>query len=199
MNIKKIYNDNKILVWISGIGSVLLIIGLINRKKINEMLTEYNNKAKFDTLNPAAKPIFKKFFMLVKQSGWNPIITSAWRSYAREVSIIAAEKLKMSANNSPHLYSLACDCNFENQKTGKRLRMADGVQSWLDSGIPQIAEKLGLRWGGRFNGYPDVVHFDIVNILANKGIKQTSLYDKALAQFGGDPNKIVGSEFVIKA
>lgn len=196
------YNENKVLVWMIGIGTLLLSIGLINRKKINDMLTKYSNKAKFALLNPIAKTVFNKFFLEVKKIGWSPIITSSWRSYARELSLTASNTQNGNAKNSPHLYGIALDLNFISDKTQNKVMMADGRAGWEATGIPQIARKLNLRWGGDFQNYNppngDPVHFDLVNILAAKGIPQKSLYDKAISQFG-NPQAISGKDFIIKA
>ncbi len=76
---------------------------------------------------------------------------------------------------------MALDINA--QKGTTWLRKASTDNAWLSSGIIDIADRMGLRWGGRFNGYPDRVHFDMM-----KFYNITQLKNLALQQFGSLEN-----------
>ena len=54
-------------------------------------------------------------------------------------------------------------------------------KSWVESGIPQIAEALGMRWGGSFENYVDCVHFDVSKV-TDASIRNAKKDNKGLPQ-----------------
>lgn len=67
--------------------------------------------------------------------------------------------------SSAHVYSVAIDLSVLNAKTGARIlglqQTEEGVAAWRKFGIPALAEKAGLEWGGTYSGSWkfDTVHF----------------------------------------
>jgi len=70
--------------------------------------------------------------------------------------------------SSAHVYSVAIDLSVLNAKTGARIlglqQTEEGVAAWRKFGIPALAEKAGLEWGGTYSGSWkfDTVHFTAV-------------------------------------
>jgi hypothetical protein len=126
------------------------------------MITDLNNN--LGKLNDIAKPYFTKFFSEIQSYVDEIIITGVIYSYADSV------KLHNKDSRNPiwnfHEFGIAVDLNI--RINNRRFVKADIIDDWIKTGVISDAEELGIRWGGRFNGYPDCVHFDIANILIKK-------------------------------
>jgi hypothetical protein len=136
-------------------------------------------------LHPAFQNKFRQFIRDVEQSGWSVIVTSGYRTFARQAQLRAQDSRNAQPGLSLHNYGLAIDINAQRGATW--LRKASSRKAWVDSGIPAIAKRHGLRWGGDFTGYHDPVHFD-------SGHSGSALRSNAHAQFGTDPAQIQGNQ-----
>ena len=88
---------------------------------------------------------------------------------------------------STHNYGLAIDMNA--QKGATWLRKESPKQDWINSGIPAIAKKHNLIWGGEaFTNYYDPIHFHLA------GYNTTQLLANATKQFGSNAQKIIGNQ-----
>lgn len=116
------------------------------------------NKEHLDTLNPQMRHVFATFIRDCEAKGIKIIITQSYRSLNEQYKLHLKDKRNALPGLSAHQYGLAIDINAI--VNGKQLKMASSVKDWSDSGIVTIAENNGLRWGGKFNGYKDTVHFD---------------------------------------
>jgi len=115
------------------------------------------------TLHPLYQDDVKELFSWMElNSDWMPVGTSWYRDFAdqqRMVEIYGDGAAPVGY--SKHNYGFAFDMVLRNKKTGEQLRKSDSQQKWLSTGIPQQAEKMGFKWGGRFG---DNVHFGKKNI-----------------------------------
>ena len=120
------------------------------------------NEEHLDSLNPQKKQLFDSFLAEVESTGWKTIITQSYRSFAKQNELHTLNSSNASAGTSAHNYGYAIDCNFI--KDGFQFKKATDKNIWLQSGIPNIAEKHGLRWGGNFDSYAggDPIHFDCI-------------------------------------
>ncbi len=165
-------------------------------------------------ITPGVQDKFRNFIAELRKRGWRTIITSGNRNFAEQAQL----KIQNSSNAAPglsaHNYGLAFDGNFENVATGQVLKKASTKKEWLDSGIPQLAKSMGLKWGGYdneaeylsaftgiglknkkenkslFSGYFDPVHFEIP-------VNTTALLAQAKQKYGNDVTKIIGNEMLI--
>jgi len=165
-----------------GIGISSIAVMVWKHRKIIKYALSLQNKAYISLLNKDVKAKFTELVRKIEQKGYSVYVTSGYRG---------------DSNGSMHQLGLALDINLINNKTGKRITMKDNtIQDWLDTGVPQIAEKMGFRWGGRFSTYKnmygtfgDPVHFDYqfdkknYTELLNKGIAQYGTKEKALSKY----------------
>lgn len=153
--VAKRQKKNKRAIGLIALGGALLIGGLCaGKKKIVQLFSDI----KLNDLNPAAKEKFTAFLNDVKTNlGWEPVITSGYRTQQRQAALMKTNAKAVSAGTSPHVYGLAIDANF--RKYGLQLSSKSSVSAWEASGIPKLARQHGLRWGGDFSN-ADVVHFD---------------------------------------
>lgn len=137
------------------------------------------NENMIQTLAPTQDPdlravvqnTFRTFLNKCIALGWQPIITSAFRSHEQQASLYSQNPAGTAKpSTSKHETGLAIDINLFYYPSGskiysKSLMKGRGLseqtyfkQQWLASGIPNIAATLGLIWGGNYTSV-DNVHF----------------------------------------
>jgi hypothetical protein len=57
-----------------------------------------------------------------------------------------------------HNFGLAIDINVLYK--GKWLKKSTSKSDWIESGIVDIAKRVGLKWGGDYINYHDPIHFE---------------------------------------
>lgn len=141
-------------LWIAA-GGALIVAGLFaGRKRVQALL----NGSKLEGLHPKAKERFTAFLTEVQNRlGYSVYITSGYRTQQRQAALQKGNKYAVSAGTSPHVYGLGIDANFS--KDGRALTSKTSPNDWEASGIPALARRYGMRWGGDFASR-DVVHFD---------------------------------------
>lgn len=195
---KTFFEKHKSVIYI--IAVIVLIIALIFffRRQINNYLSKNKNLIMFpadialhlNNLNPQYRYVFEDFIKKIIDSGYKPQINSSYRTFARQAELYKQDNRNAKPGFSYHNYGLAIDVQVS--KDGKVWGKSTPVTLWNQTGIPQIAKQMGLRWGGTFAGYLDAVHFDFP-------VKSTTyLYNLAVQQFGADVNNIKGNELIIK-
>ena len=105
----------------------------------------------------------RDFRLLIKEieeeTGYKVIITSGYRSFAKQAELDRQNGKNANPGYSYHNYGLAIDINAV--KPGTWLRKSTSIELWEASGIPEIIRNNGFRWGGDFKSYYDPVHIDL--------------------------------------
>lgn len=176
------------------------VIVYINRKevkkavkkvveKVTDVLLKPEQEAFLSQLHPSVQKKFRQLINAIEaETGYSVVVTSGYRSFQKQIGLKAENSSNAAPGLSYHNYGLAIDMNLA--RNGRiEIKKDSTKKAWIDSGVVAIAKKLGFRWGGdSFSGYYDPVHFDL------GGVDTKKLYAKALAQFGNDPNKIIGNQ-----
>lgn len=112
--------------------------------------------------NSNAQPIFQNFILKLSSEylGYTMTLNGVFRSFARSYELkygVGGNENNASPGKSLHNYALAFDANITdpNGRTFKKKER----EPWVKSGIPELAKKSGLVWGGSFSNYVDSVHF----------------------------------------
>lgn len=185
---------------------------LFNRRNKNKDSNEINpetdgSKGSFETsqggpkisdLDPVAQKPIQSFIDELNKKGYSVILTSAYRSIAKQKSVSSSVKAK--AGYSPHNFGLAIDLNLKwknKDGTEQMLKMKDSKQEWEKvigpNGVVPY-KNFNLRWGGTFKRY-DPVHFDVYPLLdvpgksGVKADKAPAAFANALRQKAGDEDK----------
>lgn len=139
-------------------------------------------------LHPDVRDNFRNFINTIQEeTDFAVIITSGYRTFA-EQEVLKKQNVKNATPGlSHHNYGMALDINLQSSK--KTLRKDSPTQEWEDSGALAIADKFNLRWGGKFKGYEDRVHFDMGNTY-----NTLDLLKKAKLQFGNDYAFVEGNK-----
>lgn len=157
-------------------------------------LDDPNQESYIQNLHLQARAYFRKFIREVEsRTGWKVIITSGYRTFAKQQQLKQENSNNAKPGGSWHNYGMAIDINLTKGNT--TIKKANSKQDWNNTGVPQIAELLGFDWGGNFASYHDPVHFDIRDIIENKfSLSIDDLKDKAFTQFGTDWDNIEGNK-----
>lgn len=134
-------------------GCALLLYNSLPRgKKTN---TEH-----LRTLKPGVRNRFSGFVSELERRGLGPVIISSKRGYFKQSRLYAKDRRNAKPGTSTHETGEALDLTvkYKGQYLGKKTPR----NIWLLSGVPDIAKKYGLKWGGNFKGYFDAGHFQAV-------------------------------------
>lgn len=173
---KKIY-------WVYIALALLLILSQIKsakrpKKDRIKQMAEIQNANILNDLHPAVKSNFIAFVNDILALGYTPVLTSGYRSFAKQQLLKEQDHRNASAGFSSHNYGMAIDLVLVKGKN--TINKNSPISEWEKTGVPALAKrKYGMRWGGEFAGYPDTVHFDYQNKYPTN-----TLYKLALNQFG---------------
>ena len=133
-------------IALAGYGSFQFAIKENNRERLSALGT---NQATFET-----------FIQRVhKETPYTVYITSGYRSTEHQNRLYRQNNKNAKPGSSPHEFKRAIDINLLSMKG--HIRKRDTKETWMKTGVPQIAAEMGLRWGGNFKYYHDPVHFEV--------------------------------------
>ncbi len=151
-----------------------------------------NNEGYIADLNPVAKNIFQNFINEIIKMGYAVVISSGYRSSAKQAKLKQENVKNATPGFSTHEYGIGLDINLV--KDGKWLNKSTSLADWKKTGVVDLAKKkFNMRWGGEFPGYSDPIHFDLGNTY-----NVNNLYKKALALYGS-ADKIQGNKMNLTA
>ncbi|MFZ1527838.1 MAG: M15 family metallopeptidase [Ferruginibacter sp.] len=130
-------------------------------------LQQYSNDTdsadELSLLEPVAQNIFNDFVTAIEtETEWNVHINSGKRTPEQQAELKRKDPRNADAFSSKHVLGLAIDLNLYSTYTLQYIRKSDSREKWIATGVPAIAKRFGLKWGGDFKNYHDPVHFEIV-------------------------------------
>ena len=129
-------------------------IWCINRTELNDISNVDKNSAE----------IFRKFVNEIEnKTDWEVSIISGLRSKEEQIQLKRQNPQNAASDKSRHVMGRAIDINLYKRSGLRRiwLKKANSKSEWRRSGVPAIAEKFHLLWGGTYRNYHDPVHFEI--------------------------------------
>jgi hypothetical protein len=128
------------------------------------------------TLNKPFELWFKAFIAKIFMEKGTDIsvhIVSGFRTVAQQEELRAEYEARKAANKGkPHLWGLPAACGTCSRHIGGSaidinlnwmgidIKSTDSNDTWRSTGVVEIAESLGLKWGGNFK-QRDTVHFEL--------------------------------------
>lgn len=173
------------IYWVIA-GIAISAILWVSRKPIIRGVLDANQEYYIGDLHPKAKESFRDFIRAVEKRGYQVIVTSGYRSFSEQAKLKAQNSKNASPGNSYHNYGMALDINLV--KDNSWWRKSTPKDEWEKTGIPQLARRLGMKWGGDFTSYHDPVHFTVPVKPVNE------LLVTAKNQFGTNVNNIQGNK-----
>lgn len=130
------------------------------------------SRKKVEQLHPLAKQKFAEFLTrLETDMGLSALVTSGLRTIAEQEAQYKVNPNNAKPGYSHHNYGFAFDINVKDKNGNIVLSKSTSTDKWKKSGVPALAEKVGLVWKGDFGNYHDPVHFYF-----SPGMSTTELY-----------------------
>jgi len=173
------YKKIKPLEWTIGISVAIVTYLIVNKLFSNglssisrvkltksdlEKLADEDSEKEIKRLHPKFRNLARALINRTKnQLGLNMFVTSGLRSYAEQVQLHKENSNNAKPGYSSHNFGFAFDVNVKDKNGKLILKKASTSKQWKDAGVINIANKLGLKWGGdgAFGSYHDPVHFYI--------------------------------------
>jgi hypothetical protein len=105
-----------------------------------------------------------------RETDWKVSIISGLRTKKEQVQLKRDNPRNAPVNKSRHVLGRAIDLNLY-KRSGLRLvqiKKGSSKALWLKTGVPEIAKRYGLLWGGTYRNYHDPVHFEINQVIGKK-------------------------------
>jgi hypothetical protein len=119
------------------------------------------NIHRIDELEFSARGKMIEFINAINAAGYLVYITDAGRDNKQQIALHHANDKNAEPGHSLHQFGKAIDINVINITTKRQLFKGSSKAEWLATGVPQIARRMSINWGGDFVNYPDHVHFSV--------------------------------------
>lgn len=125
---------------------------------------------------PSTKNLFIKFINSITSKGYvvELLPDAVNRTYAQQAALNLKGSRNADAGTSKHEFGKAIDITVRDVENKKIYSKSTSEQEWRSTGIPAIANSLGLKWAGNNDGtfgtkgtkgyYIDRVHFEIASV-----------------------------------
>lgn len=166
-----------LLISSIAVASVGVLYGAWHfRNRLLYSMIDNNNREKLNELHPKYKNAFANFLTDLKLKGYVPLVTSGYRSIAKQQELHNQNPSAAIAGHSLHNFGLATDINIMKPSF---IGMNQSNEKWKP--IVEIANKNGLDWGGNLfpsysSGGGDRVHFQ-PKTMTLSGTKLLAMYN----------------------
>src|ERR1035437_4521792 len=149
------------------IAFCILFAGLLIYNIIFEIRIYFINKSELNdiaSVDKRSSDIFKKFVNEIEsKTDWEVSIISGLRSKSDQIKLKRENPRNAAVDKSRHVLGRAIDINLYKRVGLRRiwLKKANSKVEWRRTGVPAIAAKYLLLWGGSYHNYHDPVHFEI--------------------------------------
>jgi len=150
-----------------AIAICILFAGLLIYNIIFEMKIYFTNRSHLDDIAGVDKhssEVFKKFVdEIERKTDWEVSIISGLRSKSDQIKLKKENPRNAAVDKSRHVLGRAIDINLYKRVGLHRiwLKKANSKVEWRRTGVPLIAARYQLLWGGSYHNYHDPVHFEI--------------------------------------
>jgi hypothetical protein len=160
----------KILRFIKQTFLVLVIffsLVVIGKFVYSESYVKHHNRDMLESIRAINLTHFQRFDRFIQEiettTEWRVHVTSGFRTAEEQAELREEDPRNARSGKSKHNLGRAIDINlYPAQRIwGGWLRKSTSKKNWEASGVLQIAQKHGLKWGGNFKTYYDPVHFEI--------------------------------------
>jgi len=147
--------------------TIILTVGYVCYTIIYDLRVRFINRSELSDLAGKNKEYAARFehFLgdIEKESGWKVVIISGLRSREKQIQLKRDNPLNAAVNKSRHVLGRAIDINLYKREGifTTWLKKFSSKASWQKTGVPTIALRYHLLWGGTYRNYHDPVHFEI--------------------------------------
>jgi hypothetical protein len=147
--------------------TIILSVGYICFTIVYDLRIRFNNHSELKDIAGVNEDYSTKFTHFVeaieKETDWKVEIISGLRTKEEQIQLKRNNPRNAAVNKSRHVLGRAVDLNLYKRNGFRfiRLKKSNSKGSWIATGIPEIAKRYGLLWGGTYRNYHDPVHFEI--------------------------------------
>lgn len=147
--------------------TIILSVGYICFTIVYDLRIRFNNHSELKDIAGVNEDYSIKFTHFVeaieKETDWKVEIISGLRTKEEQIQLKRDNPRNAAVNKSRHVLGRAVDLNLYKRNGFRfiRLKKSNSKGSWIATGIPEIAKRYGLLWGGTYRNYHDPVHFEI--------------------------------------
>ena len=146
---------------------IIVTVGYVCYTIVYDLRIRFINRCELNDLAGMNEDYAARFENFVddveKESGWKVKIISGLRSRDEQIQLKRDNPQNAAVNKSRHVLGRAIDINLY-KRVGINtlvLKKFSSKASWLKTGVPEIALRYHLLWGGTYRNYHDPVHFEI--------------------------------------
>jgi len=146
---------------------MIITVGYVCFTIIYDLRVRFINHSELNELAGMNKEYAARFEQFVedieRETEWKVKIISGLRSKEEQIQLKRDNPQNAGVSKSRHVTGRAIDINLY-KRIGINtliLKKFSSIASWKKSGVPEIAKKYRLLWGGTYRNYHDPVHFEI--------------------------------------
>lgn len=146
---------------------IVLTVGYVFYTIVYDLRIRFINRSELNELAGLNEDYAERFKLFVddveRESGWKVKIISGLRSKDEQIQLKRDNPRNAGVNKSRHVLGRAIDINLY-KRVGINtllLKKFSSIGSWKKTGVPEIAKRHRLLWGGTYRNYHDPVHFEI--------------------------------------
>lgn len=146
---------------------IILSVGYVCFILIYDLRIRYINRCELQEIAALNKDYSVRFGHFIddieKNTEWRVEIISGLRSKEEQLQLKKDNPRNATVNRSRHVLGRAVDLNLyrRNGFLFEHLKKGNSKASWRATGVPELAKRHGLLWGGNYRNYHDPVHFEI--------------------------------------
>lgn len=146
---------------------IILSVGYVCYNIVYDLRVRFINNSELNNIALVNKDYAERFEHFVEdiesETGWKVAIISGLRSREEQIQLKRDNPRNASVSKSRHVSGRAIDLNLykRNGLLTVRLKKSSSKSLWLKTGVPDIAKRYRLLWGGTYRYYHDPVHFEI--------------------------------------
>ncbi len=147
--------------------TIILSVGYICFTIVYDLRIRFINRSELKDIAGVNEDYGTRFTHFVdaieKETDWKVEIISGLRTKEEQIQLKRDNPRNASVKKSRHVLGRAVDLNLYRRNGFRfiRLKKSNSKGSWIATGIPEIAKRYGLLWGGTYRNYHDPVHFEI--------------------------------------
>ena len=146
---------------------MILTVGYVCYTIVYDLRIRFINRSELSDLASVNEDYALRFGKFVEdvenESGWKVKIISGLRTKEEQIQLKRDNPRNAAVNKSRHVLGRALDINLY-KRVGINtilLKKSSSNAMWRKTGVPEIAKRYELLWGGTYKNYHDPVHFEI--------------------------------------
>ena len=147
--------------------TIIVTVGYVLYTIVFDLRVRFINRSELNDLAGKNKEYGARFEHFIddieKESGWKVRIISGLRSRKEQIQLKRDNPQNAGVSKSRHVLGRAIDINLYKREGIFTiwLKKFSSKADWQRTGVPKIAQRYQLLWGGTYRNYHDPVHFEI--------------------------------------